>query len=109
MKKGKSKWFPPFVGLGIKMLFKCDEWKQLSPRAKILYVYLKGKYNGSNNGKIRLYYSELKNITGFKSYFVIAAAFKELESKEWISRTQIGGLYRHFNEYGLTGKYDAML
>jgi len=91
------------------MLFKSDEWKQLSPRAKILYLYIKAKYNGTNNGHIRLYYSELKKIRGFKSYFVISAAFKELEGKEWINRTQLGGLYRHFNEYRLTGKYDSMI
>lgn len=109
MKKGKFKWSAPFMRLERKMLFGCVEWKQLSPRAKILYCYIKAKYNGANNGKIRLYYSELRGIKGFKSDFVIAAAFKELQDKEWITRTQLGGMYRHFNEYSLTGKYDAML
>lgn len=95
--------------LGRQMLFKCDEWKRLSPRAKILYLYLKAKYNGQNNGHIRLYYSELKEIRGFKSYFVISEAFKELEKNQWIERTQIGGLHRHLNEYLLSGRYDVLL
>jgi predicted transcriptional regulator len=91
------------------MLFGCDEWKRLTPRAKILYLYIKAKYNGSNNGCIRLYYSELKGVKGFSSHGAISRAFKELEEKNWIRRKQIGGLYRHINDYELIGKYDGML
>jgi len=85
------------------------EWKDLSPAAKILYIHLKGKYNGSNNGEIRLYYSELYGIKGISSNSTISKAFKELEQKEWIKRTQLGGIYRYFNNYELTGKYDDYL
>jgi len=82
------------------------QWKELSPSAKLFYIHLKRKYNGSNNGKIRLYYSELNGNRGISSDSTISKASKELEKKEWITRTKKGGLYRHFNEYTLTGKYD---
>jgi DNA-binding HxlR family transcriptional regulator len=88
---------------------KDENWRQLSPAAKIIYLYLKSKYNGSNNGQIRLHYSELQDICGLKNPRVISAAFKELESQGWITRTKIGGLHRFTNEYQLTGKYDELI
>jgi len=98
-----------FVMLGRGMLLKSPEWKSLSPAAKLAYIYLKAKYNGSNNGGIRLYYSELKGVKGVSSSTTISNALRELEKKEWIRRTMLGGLYRHFNEFELTGKYDDHL
>lgn len=92
-----------------RKMLKMKEWKELTPKAKTLYIHLKAKFNGSNNGQIRLYYSELKDMKGFSSHNTISSSFKELENKEWIERTEIGGLYRHFNEYKLTGKYDEYL
>ena len=109
LKKSKRKWSPPFVRLERKLILKSENWKSLSPGAKILYLHLKAKYNGSNNGQIKLHYSELQNCTGFKNPKSISSAFKELETKEWIKRTKIGGLYRFTNEYRLTGKYDDLL
>lgn len=95
--------------IGKGMLFRSPEWRGLGPAAKILYLYLKAKYNGGNNGQIRLYYSELKGIKGLGSQTTISRGFKELESKGWIERTKIGGLYRYMNEYKLTGKYDECI
>ncbi len=45
-------------------MLKSKEWKGLSASAKLFYIYLKGKYNGQNNGEIRLYYSELDGVKG---------------------------------------------
>lgn len=94
-----------FVMLPRKML-RGSQWKNLSPAAKILYIHLKSKYNGINNGSIRLHYSELQGIKGISSPSTISKAIKELEKKEWIKREKFGGLYRYYNEYKLTGKYD---
>lgn len=105
-KRNKKKIHEPFVMIGRSMLLRCKEWKELSPAAKILYLYLKAKYNGSNNGSIRLYYSELKDVKGVSSPSTISKAIKEIEKKGWIKRTIYGGLYRHFNDYELSGKYD---
>ena len=93
----------------LREMLRSKEWKELSPPAREVYIQLKGKYNGHNNGEIRLYYSELEGIKGISSPSTISNAFSELESKGWIERTEIGGLFRHFNEYKLTGKYDDSL
>lgn len=92
-----------------QMLFKENAWKELSPAAKLIYLYLKGKFNPGNNGRIRLYHSELKGHCGLKNPNTRCIAFKELEEGGWIKRIQLGGLYRHFNEYELTGKYDPSI
>lgn len=91
------------------MLFNCREWKELPPSEKIIYLYLKGKYSPVNNGKIRLYHSELNDIVGLKNPNTRCKAFKGLEDKGWIIRTQFGGLMRHINEYKLTGEYDPSI
>jgi len=104
-RRRRNKPHKSFVMLPRKML-RSEEWKKLSPAAKILYVHLKGKYNGSNNGEIRLYYSELRGIKGLSSDATISKAFRELEEKGWITVLNRGGLFRRINEYGLTGKFD---
>jgi hypothetical protein len=105
-RKGKGYSNPPFVGLPIRMVRRCDEWKNLSSSAKILYIYIKSKYNGSNNGEIKFSYSEIKGVKGCATNRTISRAIKELESNEWICKTKIGGLYRYYNLYKLTFKYD---
>lgn len=91
------------------MLFQSKEWRDLSAAAKIIYLYLKAKFSPDKNGEIRLYHSEIKNIRGLKNPNTRCKAFKELERGEWIERTKKGGLYRFFNEYKLTGKYDPSI
>ena len=90
-------------------MLRCNEWKNLSPAAKLIYIYLKSKFNGQNNGEIKLYYSELKGIRGISAPSTAAGGFKELELKGWINRIQIGGMYRYFNIFRLTGKHDDSL
>ena len=95
-----------FVTLGKKMLFQESEWKRLSASEKLLYIYIKAKYNGSNNGEINLYYSELKGIRGLSSPCTISKSILGLEKGGWIKRTQNGGLFRYKNEFRLTGTHD---
>jgi len=89
-----------------RKMIRRDQWKELSPAAKLFYIQLKGKYNGYNNGTINLYYSELRGNKGISSPSTISKASRELEEKGWIKRTKLGGMYRYSNEYELTGKYD---
>lgn len=104
---GKSQvQFTNFLMLGREMVLHCDEWKQLSSKAKVLYLMLKAKYNGSNNGEIVLPYTELEAVEGFRSHSTASMAFKELCQKGWITVTGNGGLYRNPNRYGFTRKYD---
>ena len=110
VKKGKrDKSGSSFVRLGRNLIFRCEQWRNLSPRAKVLYLTLKAKYNGSNNGEIRLCYSELRADASFRSPKSISGAIRELEKGEWIERVKRGGLFRYENRFRITGKFDAML
>jgi len=94
--------------LPIEML-NSPEWKALSPAAKLVYVYFKKNFNIDKNGKIRLYHSELRGVRGLTNSRTRCRAFKELEQKGWIIRTTCGGLYRYFNDYTITGKFDPSI
>ena len=74
------------------------------PKAKVLYLMIKAKHNGTNNGDIILHYSELKTVRGFSSPSTVSSAFKELEKAGWITKDSMGGMYRIPNKYKLTGK-----
>ena len=78
-------------------------WKELSHAEMIVYIYVKKNYNGGNNGKIPLKYSEL---SGIFAPATTSKAIKGLIQKEWIEKTQHGGLYRYYCLYKLTWKYD---
>ena len=99
---------PPYFRLARDLLFECNEWKKLTPFAKLLYLHIKAKYNGSNDGKIRLSYSELEGSLGLSSPSTISKAKEELIQKEWIRISRHGGMYRFFNLYSLTWKYDCL-
>ena len=93
------------VGIERRTL-KEEHWRGLSAAAKILYIHLKGRYNGSNNGDIELPYSAMKDVKGCCDPRAISKAVKELEAKGWIIRKKIGGLFRYKNLYKLTFKHD---
>ena len=84
-------------------------WADLSPSAKAIYVQMKGKYNVSNNGRIKLYFSEIRRAKGLKGSKTVSKSFRELEMKGWIKRTKLGGMYGRANEYEITGKYDPSI
>jgi len=104
--KARRKKFVNFIMLGRNMILHCEEWKRLGPAAKLIYIHLKAKHNGSNNGDICLHYSELQSERGLRSPSTVSTAFQELERKGWIRRAEYGGLYRRPNRYELTGRYD---
>jgi len=103
-KKRKAKGLQ-HIGIERRTL-KQEHWRGLSAAAKIFYIHLKGRYNGSNNGEIRLPYSAMRDVKGCSHHITIANAVKELEAKKWIEIKTRGGLYRHNNYYKLTFKYD---
>jgi len=95
---------PPFV-----MLEHCtldsQEWQDLSHSEMLVYIYIKRNYNGSNNGEVPLTYSKLKKVFAPAT---LSSALKGLEAKGWIEKTRHGGLYRYYNLYKLTGKFDRI-
>ena len=93
---------PPFVMIE-RSTFESPEWKSLSHSEMIVYLYCKKNYNGSNNGKIPLRYTELK---GIMAPATICKALKGLGAKGWIERTEHGGLHRFYCLYKLTGTFD---
>ena len=96
---------PPFVGFA-KVLLRSEDWKSgLTSAEKIVYIQLKCNYHGSDNGEIHLHYSELKTMMAPAT---ISSAFKGLEKKGWIEKTKMGGLFRYYNLYKLTAKYDKL-
>jgi len=95
----------PHVGIERRTL-KEEHWRGLSAAAKIFYIHLKGRYNGSNNGEIELPYSAMRTVRDCSTNRTISKAVKELEAKGWITRKKKGGLYRYKNLYKLTFKHD---
>jgi DNA-binding MarR family transcriptional regulator len=90
-----------------KEMLKSPEWKELSNPAKLIYINLKAKYNGTNADKLRLSYTEIKQYLGFSSA-TITKAFREIEKASWVEKTQMGGLYRFYNLYKLIGKWGRL-
>jgi len=86
-------------------MLKNPAWRSgLSSSAKVLYIHLKYKFVGYNNGEICLHYSELEDLMASAT---ISRAFRELEAKDWIIRErQAGGQYRFTVYYRLSGKHD---
>lgn len=103
-KKHKSKGLQ-HIGIERRTL-KQDSWRGLSASAKIFYIHLKGRYNGGNNGQIRLSYRSMRDVKGCSDPRAISKAIKELEKKKWVKIEERGGLYRHNNFYKLTFKHD---
>jgi hypothetical protein len=106
--KSKRHEHKSFVMLSRAML-DLPEWRQLGTSAKLAYIYLKDGFDGRNNGNIRLYYTSLRGVVGLSSPGTISRGLRELETKGWIQRTKLGGLYRLSNAYKLTGKYDEYI
>lgn len=97
---------PPFVMIK-KELLRSPEWKELSKPTKLVYIYLRAKFNGSNADDLRLPYTEVKQYLGLSSA-TTTKSFKELANKEWVERTQYGGLHRFSTSYKLIGKWGRL-
>jgi len=97
-KKQKS---PPFVMIRQDVL-KDSEWRKLSSSAKVIYIYLRSKFNYRTLSEVSLAYSEIKDMFSSKT---ISRAFKELVEKGWIEKVKKGGLYGGVCTYKFTGPY----
>lgn len=102
--KRKKKGTIPFTPIFKDVIAK-SEWKCLKTSSKLIYIYLKSNYNGSNNGEITLTYSVLKE--EFSSS-TVSVALKELVKFGWVEKARPGGLFRKSTRYKLTLKHDRV-
>jgi len=94
------------VGISRWTINGSEEWKELSSAAKILYFHIKGRFNGINNGNIELPYNAMSGVRGCSTSDTYSRAAKELESRGWIKRLKIGGLFRYKKLYKLTFRHE---
>ena len=85
-----------------KDLLKNPTWKKLSNRAKVVYIYMRGKFNEKTLGKVTLTYSEMKDVMKPKQ---MSKALKELIKNEFIEKIEQGGLIGGKNVYIFIGDY----
>ena len=78
------------------------EWRQLSSSAKIVWLYLRAKFNYRSLGEVSLTYSEMHDLMSSKTF---ARSKDELEAKGWIEKKKQGGLYGGVCTYTFKGPY----
>jgi len=102
----------PFTLIKNDMLWRDSDFVKLSIKAKMLWIYLRSKYNPNQEtrnpatGEIVIYltYSELNKIKGFHTV-AIKTAFNELIKNNFIKVSFRGGLNRAPSGYTFIGKY----
>ena len=83
-------------------LIESQAWRWLRPISQALYIELRRRYNGLNNGRISLSLSEAANILK-ASKSSISKALKQLETHGFIKLTKKGYFTgRMASEYALT-------
>ncbi len=81
-----------------------EAWRSLGGYALKVFIELRCRFNGSNNGALRLSYDEATRLLG-GSKSTVARAFKELEEKGFIVKTKEGRWYgRLATEWRVTDK-----
>jgi hypothetical protein len=70
----------------------CDAWRLLSGAAVKVWVELRSRYNGKNNGSLSLSWDEASRLLGLGKA-TVGRAFAELERKGFIVMTRRGRWY----------------
>jgi hypothetical protein len=91
----------PFVMIRLDLL-KDPEWRKISNSAKIVYIYLRAKFNCKTLNEVSLTYSEMNDIISSKT---MSEALKKLIKGNWIERVNYGGLMSGSSTFKFTGKY----
>ena len=97
----KKNKLPPFVAI-YRELLKDKEWRALSSSAKVVYIYLRSKFNARTLSEVTLAYSEMKDMM---STATMSNALKELRAKNFIKKEKLGGLFGGCCTYKFTGKH----
>lgn len=79
-------------------------WRSLNGPAVKVFIELRTRFNGRNNGRLHLSLEESKRLLGLGKS-TVARALEELEEKGFIKKTRQGQFYgRMASEYALTEK-----
>lgn len=103
---GRNNWKkkqPPFVMI-VKYMLRSKAWQSLSNPARVAYVHLKAKYNGSNGKDLSLTYSEMEPYMSRRTF---SRAIKQLINCGFIELVQHGGLMRSPNIYALADDWKS--
>lgn len=100
MRKGKIR-APRFTMLRHDLL-RDPTWRKLSSSAKIVYIYLRTKFNSITLSEVTLSYSEMGDMFSSKT---TSKAFKELQNNGFIEKTKQGGLWGGVCTYKFIGPY----
>ena len=77
-------------------------WRKLSNSAKVLYIYLRNKFNKKTLNILTLTYKAMKDVM---SPATMSKALKDLEKTNFIEVTKLGGLYGGSCRYKLKGEF----
>lgn len=104
--KGRSKGCPPYVQL-FHWIRKTEAWRSLSPYPKLLYIEIRGRYNGSNNGGISFSVREAMEALSCSNRTAISS-FRDLEDRGLI-KAVIKGAFEWKTRYGAEGRATTWL
>ena len=92
---------PPFVAV-YRALLKDKTWRELSSSAKVVYIYLRSKFNATTMSEVTLAYSEMADMMAPET---ISKCFKELQEKKFIEKVKKGGLFGGVTAYKFIGEH----
>jgi hypothetical protein len=101
--KGRRKGGGQFVPISYPMA-RSDAWRSLSGPAAKVYVELRSRFNGYNNGRLSLSFAEAADLLAVGKS-TVGRAFEELEEKGFVEKTKQGHWYgRQASEWAVTDK-----
>lgn len=77
-------------------------WAGLPDSARVVYLHLKGEFNGSNGDNLKLPYSQMKRITSNATFW---RGIKLLDEAGFIDIILHGGLEKRPNVYKISGRW----
>ena len=83
-------------------MLKSPEWRKLSSSAKVVWVYMRAKFNTKTFSEITLTYSEMADLMAPAT---LKRSFKELIDCGFIVKTKQGGLMGESNHYQFNGQF----
>ena len=85
-----------------KEILYSQSWSNLTDSAKVIYLHLKGEFNGSNGDKLKLPYSQMRKIMSNATYW---RGIKSLDEVGFIDIVTHGGLEKNPNVYRISGRW----